>query len=452
MTRILRLGLGIVFAASVCLPAVATARSTAAEPPRDPVVKVFVEYGDPPVTAESGQHVRISFAGRRGDIVNLRGVTNDYGDHVALRSAGREVSATWGDGYYRLRATRRHTFSVHLSSDDLAPSTLLLEKLVLRSLTRDGAPRWFSKRRGFVPAVSFDLKPNERTMIRTPGYSSYVLADHEEKFIYGDPILEVGQGLASARGDSYDIGSPLSAGEVIVLAGRKGTVQALGSDIVPVALDGAVARVPARLASREVALRFPATAGQLVHLSGVPDSTQVSPTMYGSLTSTMHANGGRVWRVVETGVQTIGLFPAVGTPVSVGAASVTRIGSMAAGGPALTFTVPEPGRWVYADVDFGYFPILTASGSTFAPGVPWSATVTEALRHSCLDPLGPLGCGEQGVATVSETTPQASNYFGLSSESFVFLAVPPGISGSVDLQVTKRLPSARSTDLLGQLR
>jgi hypothetical protein len=439
MSRTLRLALVIVLAASTLLCAGATTSVTAAESARDPVVKAFVEYGDPAVSVPPGHRAKLSFVGRRGDIVHLSGAIGAE----TLRSAGRKVSETW-PGYYRLRADRRYTLSVRTSETDPDyTQLLLLEKLVVRPLERDGRAVTFgSKRRGFVAAVSFDLKPRERTMITTPAYGSRVFTAHGEQLVYGDPILEVGQRLATARGDWYHLGLPLRAGEVIVLVGRKGTVRAIGSEIVRVPLDGALAAVKASRSPREVALRFSAASGQLVHLSGVPTTTRVSPTMYGPSHVTTRAAAGSVWRVTDAGIQTLGLFPEPGTQLDVGAAVVTRIGSMTADGPAFTFSPPEPGRWVYADVDGGYIPTLTATGSTFAPGVPWSASVTEPTSHNCLMPHGPNGCGEQGGATVTETTPQASSYFPLppSTGSFVFLRVPPGVSGSVDLQVTKWVP------------
>jgi len=438
MSRTVRLGLGVVLAASICLFGGATT-GTAAESMRDPVVRAFVEYGDPPVSLAPGQRARVSFQGRRGDIVRLSGAVGPY----TLRSAGREVRETW-PGYYRLRADRRYTFSIRPSTTDPDyTQRLLLEKLAVRPLARDGRAVTFgTKRRGFVPAVSFNLKPHERTMITTPGYGSKVFTADGEQVVYGDPILEVGQRLASARGDWYHDPLPLRAGEVIILAGRKGTVRAIGSEIVPVALDGALAAVRSRQTEREVALRFPAAAGQLVHLSGVPTTTRVSPTMYGPTQAITRAPTGFVWRVSEGGIQTISLFPSADTHFDAGAAVVTRIGSMTADGPALTFSPPEPGRWVYADVDGGYIPTLTATASTFAAGAPWSASVTEPSAHNCLMPYGPNGCGEQGAATVTDTTPRASSIFPLppSSGSFVFLRVPPGTGGSVDLQVTKWAP------------
>lgn len=443
MTRTLRLGLGIVLAASTWLFAGAATSSTAAESGPDPVVKVFVEYGDPAVSVLPGHRARVSFMGRRGDIVRLSGFGHANGTRIALRTAGREVRARWGE-FYRLGADRRYSFAVRVPSSHIYSSQLLLEKLTLRTLTRDGRPVTFNNtRRGFRPAVSFDLTAGKRTMIITPAYGATVLNGHHEQLVYGDPILEVGQRLASARGDWFHQGLPLRAGKVIVLAGRSGTVRAIGSDIVPVTLDGALGAVPASRSSREVALRFPAASGQLVHLSGVLTTTRVSPTMYGPTQAITRAPVGEVWRVAETGIQTISLFPTPETRFDAGAALVTRIGSMTAGGPALTFSVPEPGRWVYADVDGGYVPTLTATRSTFAPGVAWSASITDWTSANCLMPQGPNGCGEQGGATVSESAPEASSYFSLDTSSigaFVFLQVPPGATGSVDLQVTKRSP------------
>lgn len=440
MTRIVGLGLGIVLAASICVPTRgATADSTMAEPVREPAVRIFVEYGDPPVKLKPGQRARLSFEGRRGDIVRLTGFGHANGTLVALRTAGREVRAKWGD-YYRLGADRRYSFAVRVPSDHVYSSRLLLEKLELRTLTRNGRPVRFDKtRRGFRPAVSFDLTAGKRTMITTPAYGATVLTGHHEQLVYGDPIFEVGQRLASARGDGFG-GSPLRPGEVIVLAGRSGTVRAIDSEVVPVTLDGASATVKAGRSSQEVAVRFSASAGQLVRLSSVPATALVSPTMYGP-TQTISSAGGIIWRVAEEGVQTVSVFPEPGTGVDVRVATVTRIGSMTADGPALRFAAREPGRWVYADVNGGYVPALTATESMFTPGVAWSATLTPRSGHNCLMPQGPNGCGEQAGGTVTETSPQAQSYFPLDpAGGFVILEVPPGASGSVDLQVTKRVP------------
>lgn len=444
MTRTLRLGLGIVLAASTWLFAGAATSSTAAESGPDSVVKAFVAYGDPALFVPPRHPARLSFRGHRGDIVSLSGAAGAY----TLRSRGRIVHETWstrgfGD-HYRLRADRRYTFVVRPSlTDPGATQRLQLEKLALRKVSRDGAPvRFGPNRRGFVSAVSFDLDRGERTMITTPGYGAMVFTEHEAQLVYGDPILEVGQRLGTARGDWYHQGPLMEPGEVIVLIGRKGSVGAVGSAIVPVTPDGPFVAVEASDSTREVALRFLAEVGQLVHLTGVPTGTGVSPTMYGPTQPVTHAAQGLVWRVTEAGMQTIGLFPEPQRRLDAGVALVTRIGSMTAGGSALRFSPPEPGRWVYADVDGGYPPTLTATGSTFAPGVGWSASITDPTSHNCLMPRGPNGCGEQGGATVSESAPEASSYFSLDTSigAFVFLQVPPGATGSVDLQVTKRAP------------
>ncbi|MEO5663779.1 MAG: hypothetical protein ABIR39_10890 [Nocardioides sp.] len=440
MTRIMRLGLGIVLAAALCLAAGATSSGSAAGVARDPVVRAFVAYGDPPVSLPPGHRLRLSFTGQRGDIVHLGGALPEQ---TTLWSSGRRVRETWSGyygGYYRLPADRRYTFGFHARPDDSSRNLLQLEKLRVRRLARDGRAVTSGPRRdGFIPAVSLDLQPDQRSMVTTPAYGATVLAGSTAQHVWGDPVLEVGQRLTSALGDGSG-GSALTAGTAIVLTGR-GTVRAVSSTIVDVTLDGALADVPVTRASGEVALRFPAASGQLVHLVGVPDPTRVSPALQGPTGSTWESATGGVWQVVETGMQTISLFPGSRAGLRVGTAVVQRIGSMRAGDPALRFTVQEPGRWLYADVDGGFVPVLTATGSTFAADSPWSASVTDPTSHNCLMPQGPLGCGEQGAATVTETAPQAESYFPLDpAGGFVILEVPPGASGSVDLQVTKRVP------------
>jgi hypothetical protein len=438
MSRRLRPSIAMVVAAStlLCAGATATATATATESVGHPVVKAFVEYGDPAVSVPPRHRARLSFQGQRGDIVHLSGA---LGDNTTLRTSGRRLRVTWPGypDYYRLGADRRYTFSVRPSETDAGTQFFLLEELVVRTLSRDHAVTFGPKRRGFVPAVSFELEPRGRTMITTPAYGSTVLTGHKAQLVYGDPILEAGQRLTTARGDSVYGSSPLRAGRVIVLTGNHGTVRAIHSDITPVTLEGAPTRVDSIRRPHEVALRFSAEAGQLVYLRGVPP-TQVSPTMFGATLEIQRAPVGLVWQVAETGTHTVSLFPASGTHFDVGLALVTRIGSMTAGGPAMTFYPPQPGRWVYADVDGGYVPTLTASASTFGTGVPWSASVTTPHSGNCLMPQGPLGCGDVAYATVTEATAQSSGYVALpSTGSFVILQVPPGATGSVDLQVTK---------------
>jgi hypothetical protein len=426
-----------------------------------------VKLGHRPVRATTADKVRLTFEGRKGQLVNLARVdaTAQCGGRV-LRTGGRTVKR-WAQGYWRLPRTATYTaINKPCRNQDKTRVRLQVRKVVRQDRALPGEPsragrstkvthlvpfRVLPQQIAHVTAGTFDLIRPDRSIARGLGGedTSYLVSDQPGPMRYDRP-------------------SPVGRYFAEVAPGTEARFSV--AQLQPVAVDGPAVTVTRGAADNVSAkLVFTGEAGQWIYpelTSGTGDPTETRwwiaqvldvfgefPARVGGecpggdQTSfcpiiQLPANGTYVMDVLNG--------PGHGTAVQVRVRSAARVAPATVDGGTVAYAVPTPGQWVVGELP--ELPRQESGGS--------GATVT--LSNAA----GPLG--DWRVRTVSgygrcNPSVEMSACFGIHEPpnaftmspsaltspapwdafehaSVAILAVPPGATGSLDLTVTRPTP------------
>ena len=424
-----------------------------------------VELGRAPVRATTAQKVRLTFEGRKGQLVHLARVdaTEQCGGRV-LRSGGKTVEP-WAQGYWRLPRTGAYTaINKPCRNQDKTRVRLQVRKVVRQDRALPGERsragrstkvthlipfRVLGQQIAHVTAGSFDLIRPDRSIARGLGGegTSYLVSDQPGPMRYDRPSPSAALAEVAPRTEA-----------------RLSITQ-----LQPVAVDGPAITVTRGADDVSANLVFTGEAGQWIYpelTSGTSDPTEtrwwVAQTLdvFGELPA-------RVGGVCPGGDQTsfcpIIQLPASGTYVmnvlngpGHGTAVRVRVRSAAGSLPppwtaaTVTYTVPTPGQWVVGELpelprqeSGGSDATVTLSNAT-GPLGDWRVRTVSGYGRQ---PLGRHGQvlrhprAAPNAFTMSPTVlTSPAPWDAFEHASVAILAVPPGATGSVDLTVTKAAP------------
>ncbi|KRF36648.1 hypothetical protein [Nocardioides sp. Soil805] len=435
-------------AGAVTTPGPATGVAATAGPAgAGPVKRVSVAYGDGPVSVDRrGQRVRISFRGRRGDVVSLDTGARDglTGSRTRLLRGDRSLEPTW-PFVWRLRGNGVHTFSFRAAPGDSPGRLLQLVKGRVHRLEVDGwAFTPTGQRPGFVDYALVRVPRGDRVLLASGEYGQDVLTPDggRHRMYGGSMLLEPGLPVRTTAGDTTI--SPLAPGRVLVTVKEPRPVRALRSVVIPADLDGRPVRIEPDGSGREQVLVFEASGDQLVHpqLSGARSRGRPSLSDPASNDIASFGHGRTAYFLDDPVTYRLSYFPTSRTPFTVQLQTALRVPDLVLDAPPATFTVTSPGRLVWAHSSAG-IARLTATDLAFTSlsgrAVAWSASTSNPQAGTCLPGPGePVGCGEQSTITVSPERLSATSDLGypLTERSITVLSVPGGATGSVTLQLT----------------
>ncbi|MCP3420536.1 hypothetical protein [Nocardioides pinisoli] len=422
-----------------------------------------VKLGHEPVRATTAHKVRLTFTGRKGQLVNLARVdaTEQCGGRV-LRSGGKTVKP-WAQGYWRLPRTGAYTaINKPCRTQEKTKVRLQVRKVVRQDRALPGERsragrstkvthlvpfRVLAHQVAHVTAGTFDLIRPDRSIARGLGGedTSYLVSDQPGPMRYDRP-------------------SPVGRYFAEVAPGTEARLSI--TQLQPVAVDGPAVTVTRGAADNVSAtLVFTGEAGQWIYpelTSGTSDPTETRWWTAQTL-DVLGEFPARVGGVCPGGDQTsfcpIIQLPASGTYVmnvlnapGYGTAVQVRVRSAALAAPAavdggtVTYTVPTPGQWVVGELpelprqeSGGSGATVTLSNAT-GPLGDWRVRTVSGYGpcNPSVDMVRCFGIHEPPNAfTMSPsalTSPAPWDAF--ANPAVAVLAVPPGATGSLDLTVT----------------
>jgi hypothetical protein len=437
--------------ALACLasPLTVTSATAAAPAPRPGVVKEHVHYGSKAVEVPKGKRAVISFDGRRGDVVSLSGVAPE---RLTLFRKGHRVRQTWiNGGYYRLPRTARFAFRVRAVK--YASQALGLLKARVHRVEVDGkavtTPR---TRRGYVDLAAVRLRAGDRVTV-DDGRDDNRLYLPDGRYATGwgqHLLLRPGFGIR-VTDDNWPIGREVVAGTTLVRVASGHRVTAASAVEVSARPDGEpVSLSPARRAQREYVFTFDAGTDDLVYLE---------PTSGPSVTSYTTLLDRWTSKPVDSPISQVDpvspsfVLPTAGTheisTVSDALGRATsaqvrlrkgiRVADLTPDGAAVGFTFDGSGTRVYS-LATAIGQRLESTATDLGAGEAWMAELSPRDPSSCSpDPYGPLGCGDNGYAFVSDTRPAGSSN-GLNMAGPVVVATPgAGTTGTVSIRLLSQI-------------
>ncbi|MGF9757768.1 hypothetical protein AAII07_21460 [Microvirga sp. 0TCS3.31] len=424
-----------------------------------------VRLGHRPVRATTADKVRLTFKGRKGQLVNLARVdaTEQCGSRV-LRAGGKTVKP-WAQGYWRLPRTASYTaINKPCRTQEKATVRLQVRKVVRHDAAVPGVATTTGKRARVGHLVPVRVGRDERVGLQpssptvevvgpdrrtTIADASSVLRTTGRHWVVLDPESSVTTTLTVRRTAHVD-------GATIALP-RMGTA----STTQEVAFSGAAGQwVYAELLDATGAL--PADTGRRFRVFG-PDGREVEKVV---LHCPSGSSGPRCaqsgpWLLPSTGAYTMTVNatdPAAEQSATLRIRAAALAPDLTVDGPAVTYAPTSPGQWVvgrypytpmqweptdspYAQNPLGTQVWLEASNPspslgawtfTMAPDFPTSLNCTPASGQGCFmyfsEQIGP---GAAPVSTPPDYgTPDAA-------DSWALLVVPPGAQGSVDFTLRK---------------
>ena len=464
-----RLG-GCAVALALLLPTQALAAPPSAQPEQRATATTTkareVRLGHEPVRATTADKVRLTFEGRKGQLVNLARVaaTEQCGGRVLRR--GGTVVKPWAQGYWRLPRTATYTAINKPCHGEKQRIRLQVRKVVRQERAVPGKPsragrsakvthlvpfRVGAQQVAHVNAGAFDLIRPDRTITHVPAderEAFYLVRDYDGPFRYDRP-------------------SPV--GRYFAEVPPRTTVSLHVQQLNHAVVDGpAVTVVQSPSDSSSTQLLFTGEAGQWIY----PEVTTGSDDPAAArqwLTQVRDAFGefpARVGAACPGGDQQsfcpIVRLPASGTfvlDVLSGPGSATaqvRVRSAAQAAPAtvdgdtVTYTVRTPGQWVVGelpelpqDASGGSGATVTLSNAAGPLGDWRLSTVSGYGRcNPSVDMVKCFAIDEPPnaftMSPTSLTSPAPWDAF--EHTSVAILAVPPGATGSLDLAVTRSAP------------
>lgn len=465
-----RLG-GCAIALALLLPTQATASPPAPHSSADQragaavTTTLDVRLGHRPVRATTATKVRLTFEGRKGQLVNLARVdaTEQCGGRT-LRSGGKAVKP-WAQGFWRLPRTGTYTaINKACRNREKQRVRLQVRRVVREDRLVPGAPVAAGANTRVTHLVPFRVGEQQRAYVRGPRLdlirpdrsttpdidteeSSFLLRDYEGR-------------------ERKDVPSP--QGRYFVAIPAKSSVSLGVTTIRRASVDGAPVVVPeATEAGTFTQFVFTGEAGQWIYpeITSGPGEPPATQNWMAQVSDPFDDPVDYILPRVEVPCPTTGQascsitqLPTSGTYVidvltgpssgglSVRLRSALRVPAPTVDGPAVTYSATSPGQWVVGDLPELPRDESGGSGVTMTVGnAPTSLTDWRVRAVSGYGPCNPGlfdECfnifGAPNAFTLSPTTlssPMPWDTF--ANQAVAVLAVPPGVTGSLDLTLTR---------------
>ncbi|WP_416954815.1 hypothetical protein ACNKF0_21600 [Nocardioides sp. T5] len=423
-----------------------------------------VKLGHKPVRATTAHKVRLTFKGRKGQLLNLARVdaTEQCGGRVLRR--GGKVVKPWAQGYWRLPRTGAYTaINKPCRNQDKTKIRLQVRKVVREDRLLDGASVAVGRSTRVTHLVPFRVGVDERVSLGGGGRLALIRPDRSttRDVAPGEP----GFAVPDASGAS-GVDAASRSGRYFVEVEPGTRVSLAATTVRTVGVDGPATVVPA---GRYARLSFTGTAGQWVYaeitsattgqpayqhrLYNVAPAGQSGPAEYFLPAVPVECPGSPgsclVTQLPAAGsyVVSLPITPGDTTDVSVRVRSAARALPATVDGPAVTYTVPTPGQWVVGELpelprqeSGGSGATVTLSNAT-GPLGDWRARTVSGYGpcNPSVDMVRCFGIHEPPNAfTMSPTTlTSPAPWDAFANASVAILAVPPGATGSLDLSVTR---------------
>lgn len=462
-----RLG-GCVVALALLLPAQAlTAQAAPSADQRAAATKTrMVKLGHKPVRATTAHKVRLTFEGRKGQLVNLARVdaAEQCGGRI-LRRGGKTVKP-WAQGYWRLPRTASYTaINKPCRNQEKARVRLQVRKVVRQDRLTTDDPVTSGRSARVTHLIPFRVLADERAHLGGGGRLALIRPDRSTTRDVAPGHL--GFAVPGASGASgVDVASLI--GRWFVEVEPRTEVSLSTSTVRTVAVDGSPTIVPA---GRYARLSFTGTAGQWVYaeitsattgqaayqhrMYNVGPAEQSSPVEYFLPAVQVECPGSTPGSCMVTQLPAAGTYvvslpisPGDDTDVSVRVRSAARALPATVDGPAVSYAVTTPGRWVVGDLPEVPKDAAGGSGATITLA---NVSMLVDWRVRAVSGYGPCNPGLFDDCFAIDATPNAFTlsparptsplpFDAFANPAVAVLAVPPGATGSLDLTVTKDAP------------
>lgn len=435
------------------------ARDTSAARP----ISRDVRLGHRPVRYDGARpSVRLTFHARKGRLVELAD-WESWPDNPCVRKSLRDADgrklANWATGYWRLPRTGTYTAVLRPCDDLDTRIRVQVRRAVIDDAEVDGLTTELGSNPDVTHLVRVPLVDGERLSLqpsRTPRHLVLPSGRIEEDLPYGPLPLEVG----------YQVPWSSGAGSYYVAA-RPGTTLSVSRALDHTAtLDGpAVALANTGVGAREHDVSFAAPAGtwvypELVDATGavVTDGRRVagaiSPAGAPVGSFVMTSCPGKPasqpctflepgpWLLADAGtyrmvVRVAGSAPDETFSLRVRAAAVAP--ALALDGPAVTYTAATPGQWVvgpYTERLLGDGAVVTATHAS-DDLTDWRMSLASGYPNQCPPRDTSNGCPDYWHVTLTPDQPRLrAPMDGNAGPAMAVLAVPPGVTGSLDVRLT----------------
>lgn len=458
-----RLG-GCAIALALLLPTQATASpSSAPQSSADQRAAAtksrLVKLGHKPVRATTATKVRLTFEGRKGQLVNLARV--DAADQCGgrtLRGAGKTVKP-WAQGYWRLPRTATYTaINKPCRTGEKTSVKLQVRKVVREDRLIEDAPVDVGGNLRVTHLVPFRVLNGERVGLSGTGRIALIRPDRS---ITRDVAAE-GTGFTVGAGTSGGGGYvPSPAGRYFLEVAPNAHASLFVTMLRAVSVDGAPVVVPA---GRYARLSFAGEAGQWIFAeitSATSGEAAYQHRLYNVITGidyflpavSVDCPGGgpggcQVFQLPASGtyVVSVPITPGDDVDVSVRVRSALRAAPATVNGPPVTYTAATPGQWVVGDLP--ELPRDESGGSGVTMTVSNASSSLTNWRVRAVSGYGPCNpgffneCfdihGPANAFTLTPSTPSSPMPWDtFANQAVAVLAVPPDVTGSLDLALTR---------------
>lgn len=417
-----------------------------------------VDLGHKPVRASSRDRVRLTFDGRKGQLVHLArwADTETCGRRVLKKANGATVKQ-WAPGYWRLPRTGTFTAIGKPCRAEKQRVRLQVRRVVREDRLLEGDTTTVGTNSRVTHLVPFRLVGGQRAYIDGRGVQALIRPDRTVTHVSpGETVVPVEGGAASPVG--MDVPSPPGRYFVEVAPGARFELRV--SVVRTVGVDGAPVVVPAGQSAR---LSFSGTAGQWVHAeitSATTGEAAYRNRMYNVIQGVDYflpavqvdcPGGGRgscqVIQLPADGTYAVSVPISEGDDldVSVRVRSALRAAPATVDGPAVAYTSASPGQWVVGDLpelprdESGGSGVTMAISNASASLGDWRVRAVSGygpcrpgLLNECFNIYGPPNAFT--LSPTSTTAPLPWDTF--ANQAVAVLAVLPGTTGSLDLSLT----------------
>ncbi|WP_416954816.1 hypothetical protein ACNKF0_21605 [Nocardioides sp. T5] len=414
-----------------------------------------VKLGHKPVRATTTRKVRLTFTGRKGQLVNLARVdaTEQCGGRV-LRSRGKVVKP-WTQGYWRLPRTGTYAaINKPCRNQEKARVRLQVRRVVKHDAAVPGVRSTIGSRKSVTHLVPVRVAPRQRVGV-TPGAAATLVGPERRTSTVTTAGVEL-----RAVGRHWVVLPP--GGWVDTTLAIEHAAQVDGAAI-------AMPRAGTGSTTHEVA--FDGNAGQWIYAELLdaagnlandtsrqvrivkPDGKELLDAVVAGCNS-MNVNSGctmrGAWVLPSTGRYTMTVsadHPETEQPVTLRIRAAVVAPDLTLDGAPVTYTATSPGQWVIGRYQWTPTydssgralptrPNLAVTGATPTLG-SWEMTAVPHLPWA-YDCGWDKACDASGVtmtpSTLSRVVP--ASYWTGPSQPWALLAVPPGAVGSLDLTLT----------------
>ena len=414
-----------------------------------------VDLGHEPVRASSRDRVRLTFDGRKGQLVHLArwADTETCGRRVLKKASGATVKQ-WAPGYWRLPRTGTFTAIGKPCRAEKQRVKLQVRKVVQHDMAVRGEVTTIGKRSGVTHLVPVAVGTDERVGL-----------------VPSSPVVEVvGPDRRTTPGTDP---APVlrEAGRHWVALEPRSTLETTLAVRRSAQVDGATIALPRMgTASTTQEVAFTGTAGQWVYAELLdaagriatdtsrdirvlrPDGTEVVDVALNGCNAVDVNRGCTLrgpWLLPATGSYTMTITadaPALEQPTTLRVRAAVVAPDLVLDGPAVTYAATSPGQWV-----IGRYEWAAPSGSDGTPAAPRHLEVVRAapsLGSWVVTALPNLpwsyDCGYDKACDYNraELTPDAPrtatpiSWWANVRQSWAVMVVAPDAQGSLDLSLT----------------